>query len=352
MTKFLRWGILGCGLISHDFVRAMRMCERPNKVAAVATANSLERAQEFANKLKLDDVIAYGSYEELLKDQNVDIVYIGILNEAHCEWVCNVAAAKKHILCEKPFAGTVEEVKRMIEAQKQHDVFMMEAFWTRFFPAQGVLQDVLKSKEFGEVKSIVASYGTSTLPDNRTDLEISECPLNDIGSYLVQFALMCANDQRPTKVHIEGAKNKEGSDISGNITLEFEDGKIKAYLVYTIEANTTNNACISFENGICEFPEFFNAPQRIMKIKGKLKPAHGNAEMFEFPFKDNLDEYNFSNSSGLRYEADHCYDLIQKGCRQSEIMPLETTLRVTEVVVELRKQMGVTFPADKAVKGS
>lgn len=350
MLSRLRWGILGCGLISHDFVRAMRMCEKPNKVVAVATADSQQRAQEFAKKLQLDDIKAYGNYDELLKDQDVDIVYIGVLNEAHCEWVCKAAAAKKHILCEKPFAGTVEEVHRMMEAQKKNDVFIMEAFWTRCFPAYRILRDVIQSKEFGAVKAIVASYGTATLPDNRTDLSLSECPLNDIGSYLVCFALLCANDQRPTKMHIQGAKNDQGSDKSGNITLEFENGQIKAYLIYTIETNTTNNACVSFEKGICEFPEFFNAPQRIMKIKGKLKPSHDGAELFEFPFNDNLDDYNFTSSSGLRYEADHCFDMLSQGRRQSDLMSLEATLRVVEVVVELRKQMGVTFPADKAVK--
>lgn len=347
MSSALRWGILGCGLISHDFVRAMRLCAKPNKVTAVATADSLERAQKFAKELELKEVKAYGNYDELLADKEVDIVYIGVLNSAHCEWVCKTADAKKHILCEKPFAATVEEVHKMIEAQKRNDIFMMEAFWTRFFPAQKVLQDLLKSKEFGEVKSIVASYGTCTLPDNRTDLEISECPLNDLGSYLVQLALMCAGDQRPSKATIVGAKNKEGSDISGNITLEFNEGSIKAYLIYTIETNTTNNACISFEKGMCEFPEFFNAPTRVIKIDGKLKPAHGGAQTIEFPFQDNLNDYNFSSSSGLRYEADHCYEKINEGAKQSEIMPLETSLKVVEVVCELRKQMGVTFPADK-----
>jgi predicted dehydrogenase len=67
------------------------------------------------------------------------------------------------VLCEKPLAGTVEEVHKIMEAQKKHDVFVMEAFWTRFFPAYDVLRKVFKSKKFGEVKSVLASYGTCTL---------------------------------------------------------------------------------------------------------------------------------------------------------------------------------------------
>uniref|UniRef100_A0A915DD04 Trans-1,2-dihydrobenzene-1,2-diol dehydrogenase n=1 Tax=Ditylenchus dipsaci TaxID=166011 RepID=A0A915DD04_9BILA len=317
----------------------MRMCAKPNKVVAVATANDLKKAQEFAKETKLEDAKTYGSYEELLTD-----------SDAHCEWVCNAAKHNKHILCEKPLAGTAEEVKRMMEVQKSTGVLIMEAFWTRFFPAYKVLRDVLKSKEFGEVKAVTASYGTCTLPDNRTETQIDECPLNDIGSYLIQFALMCANDQPPTKLHIEGAKNKEGVDTSGNITLEFENGRVKAYLVYTIEANTANNACVAFEKGLCEFPEFFNAPTRILKTQGKAKPGHSSSEVFEFPFEEDLEKYNFTSSSGLRYEADHCYDLLQQGSRQSDIMSLETSLRVVEVVAELRQQMGVKLSTDAEVK--
>ena len=88
--------------------------------------------------------------------------------------------------------------------------------------------------------------------DNRTEPELAECPLNDIGSYCVQFAMFCFGGERPSRVHIEGFKNEEGSvDLGGNITLEFPSGG-KAYLIYTCVSHNTNGAFVSFDNGVAQ----------------------------------------------------------------------------------------------------
>ena len=149
----LRWGIIGCGRISHDFAQAMHKCRNPNRVVAVA-ASSMDRALDFRKDLGLD-AIAYGSYEELLADPQIDAVYIGVLNNTHSKWTLAALEAGKHVLCEKPMAGTVHEIKAMAEKAREKKKFLMEAFWSRFFPVYGELKKLIDSEKLGDRKSVV-----------------------------------------------------------------------------------------------------------------------------------------------------------------------------------------------------
>jgi dihydrodiol dehydrogenase / D-xylose 1-dehydrogenase (NADP) len=362
--QYLRWGILGCGKISHDFVLAMRMCEHANVVRAVATADSLERAREFLESLRgegerFDEAtVAYGSYEELLNDVNIDAVYIGILNKAHCEWVVNAIEHGKHVLCEKPMTACAAEVQLIIEKARQHGVFVMEAFWSRFFPIWAEIRKAINGGEMGQLRMICANFGTTELSDNRMRTDIAECPFIDIGVYLVMFAMFCVNDIPPSSINVTCAREAPtGCDSSGNITLEFNGGVQKAYLMYSVEANTPISAFVSFENGtILEIPEWFNCPTRMRRMittgVGASAENRTTKEWFEFPLYDvekgdKPERYNFNNGSGLRYETDHVYECIKNGHKESPVMSLQSSYRIAQVCEQIRKMMGVEFPVDK-----
>lgn len=349
MSKPLRWGIISCGTISHDFSHAMRHCKNPNRITAVATANSLERAQEFVQKLGLgSDTKAFGSYEELLNWPEVDIVYIGVQNQGHCEWVRKAAEKKKHILCEKPLGATAAEVQAMAKCAKENGVFLMEACWSRFFPVYRTLKEGLDSKEFGELKVITAHFGNSCLAENRFRPDMGATPLNDIGIYALQFALFCVGDEAPTAIHAVGAKDpKTGCDTSANITLEFNGGAQKAYLVYSSEANMPNSGSACCEKGIYELPRFFWSPTRLIKITEPQQAGSAQQEeTIDFPLTDNKDDYNIPNDTGLFYEADYVYQYIQEGREESPIHPLQTSLRLQEILHEIRRQLGVKYAQD------
>ncbi|KAI1703056.1 oxidoreductase family, NAD-binding rossmann fold domain-containing protein [Ditylenchus destructor] len=347
MPNELRWGILSAGKISHDFARAMRKCENPNVIRAVS-ATSFDRAQELVKHLGLENVQVYGSYDDMLNDPDVDVVYIGVQNQAHCEWVCKAAEKGKHILCEKPIAVNAGELQSMVKKAKENNVFLMEATWSRFFPVYRKLREALDKKEFGELKVITAHFGNSTLADNRHMPERGATPLNDIGIYTLQFALFCCDDQMPTSIKVHGSVDKEdGRDKGGNITLEFNNGMQKAYLVFSSEAWLTNSACVSFENGLYEIPDWFWCPTRMIKISGKPSAGKKQSEEFNFPLKDNPEDFNFDNGSGMHYEADHVYECIKAGRLESQVMPLQTSLRLQEVLQELRNQMGVSYRQDE-----
>ena len=142
----LRWGIVGCGQISHDFAQAMRKCVNKNKIVAVAARNS-DRAESFKKELNLDQSVkVYGSYEDLFNDQDVDVVYIGTVNHEHAATTLKALDFGKNVLCEKPIAPNVKDAKPLFEKAREKNLFLMEATWTRVFAVFKEVTKIIKEK--------------------------------------------------------------------------------------------------------------------------------------------------------------------------------------------------------------
>ena len=125
----IRWGICSAGKVSHDFLVGLKtLPETSHQVLAVA-ARSLDSAQSFASKHSIPR--AYGSYEELAKDQELDVIYIGTINPSHFSCARMMIEAGKSVLCEKPFTMNAAETKELIGLAREKNVFLMEAMWTR-----------------------------------------------------------------------------------------------------------------------------------------------------------------------------------------------------------------------------
>lgn len=133
----LRWGILGCGRVSHDFCQALKHVPTAT-VVACAAARDGNRAQEFADKHGIAKAYGGGGgggYDEMLLDSDIDIIYVGNVHAFRRTDVAKCIEAGKHVLVEKPFACTAEDAKYLIDLAKEKNVFIMEGMWTRFFPA-------------------------------------------------------------------------------------------------------------------------------------------------------------------------------------------------------------------------
>lgn len=156
----LKWGFIGCGRVSHDFVQALKHLPTAS-VIACSTRDDVGRAQEFATKHNIPK--AYGSYEELLADPEVDIVYVGNVHAFRRSIVEQCILANKHTLVEKPFACTYEDAQYLISLARERNLFMLEGMWTRFFPAveqarQLVLGKSDESGILGEVVNVVSDF--------------------------------------------------------------------------------------------------------------------------------------------------------------------------------------------------
>ncbi|CAD5221617.1 unnamed protein product [Bursaphelenchus okinawaensis] len=338
----LRWGLIGCGKISHDFGKALDKAEHPHEIVACA-ASSLDRAQKFV-KEHFPNAKAYGSYEELFNDPLVDVVYIGTHNEAHCPWVVKAIEAGKHVVCEKPFGTCAGEVRATIEKTKGRKTFLMEAFWSRFFPSWRYIRNIVDKKEWGEPRVVQANFGYPH-EDELRSLERAEGPLTMYGLYVVMMAHYVYK-RKPEKVSVIGATDKKfGCDEWATIALEYGDDK-RAVLYYDSRTWLPQNAFVSFDKGHIQIPQYFWCPEKIVRWEGKT--WYDNEEHrreIEFPLNDNR-FFNYNHSSGLRYEADHAYEQIQKGHTESEFHPLSDTLEIVETLDEIRRQLGVHYPHD------
>ncbi len=130
MNKIYNWAILGCGKIARKFAGDLQLL--PNARLYAAASRSIENAESFAAEFGFEK--AYGSYDEMVNDPKVDVVYIASPHSHHCEHAILCLNHKKAVLCEKAFAINSKEVKLMIQAASDNNTFLMEAFWTQFQP--------------------------------------------------------------------------------------------------------------------------------------------------------------------------------------------------------------------------
>jgi xylose dehydrogenase (NAD/NADP) len=191
--RTLRWGLLGTARITRSIIPALRAAAG-HELTAVAS-RSAEKAEAHAKQWSIPRAIA--SYEAMLADPDIDVVYIPLPNHLHAEWACKAAEAGKHVLCEKPIALTVDEVDRIAATASRHGVVVAEAFMYRHHPQTMMLKQLLGEGAIGELRYIRGSF-TFTLNrpgDVRFDLTYGGGSLWDVGCYPVSLARVLAGMQ-------------------------------------------------------------------------------------------------------------------------------------------------------------
>ena len=190
-TNQLAWGIISTGRIARTLAEALAK-SGSSKLVAVASRTA-EPAQRFAREFGVPR--AYGSYEELLADPDVQVVYVATPHPSHAEWAIRAARAKKHVLCEKPLAMNHAEVSAVVQAARDHDVFLMEAFMYRCHPQTREVAALVRSGTLGRIKGIQASFGIDgEFPADGRMLanELGGGGILDLGCYPVSMARLIA----------------------------------------------------------------------------------------------------------------------------------------------------------------
>jgi predicted dehydrogenase len=193
MTATLRWGVLGTGRITRALITALRASPRNEVVAAASRTPA--RAEQFAREWSLPR--AFGSYEAMLDDAGVDVVYNALPNHLHPEWTIAAARRGKHVLCEKPLALTAEHVDHMAEAARTGGVVVAEAFMYRHHPQTLKVQELVDAGAVGALRLVRGSFSfTLTRPEDvRLRPECGGGSLWDVGCYPVSYARLLAGEE-------------------------------------------------------------------------------------------------------------------------------------------------------------
>ena len=308
----VKWGFLGAGWIAN---RAMG--------PAVQAANNAElfgvASREAARSAKLEPQNVYESYQKLLDDQQIEVVYISLANHQHLEWVTRSLEAGKHVLCEKPLGLNALEVQKMIECSKRCNRLLVEAVWTRWHPRFKRLAEIVASGEIGELLNIESQFTfRSKMTDNyRLDPAFGGGALLDIGCYQANMWVALTN----------GVKNLRINSVERKI------GPTK------IDLTTEVNATIDGKTNVHLLSSFDLAEQQKLKITGSFGSVATEAgESFS----------SWREPSSLRVndrvedfaEVDAFVQMIQEVGKKITsnsgwVMPLADSLRVAQILDQI-----------------
>jgi dihydrodiol dehydrogenase / D-xylose 1-dehydrogenase (NADP) len=329
-----RWGVISAGQISNDWVAAVSTLPKEEHVVIAVAARNVESATAFAKEHDIPKV--HKSYEDLYKDPEVEVVYIGTLHTEHLRLVKQALDHGKHVLCEKPLAMNVKETKEIVDYARQKKLFFMEAIWSRFFPAYQRLKEELAKGTIGEVYSVVATMGIQFPEDNwRRDKKNGGGTTLDMGTYTTQFASLVFKGLKPVKIIAGGHLNSSGADDSASTTIIYPNGKTATLLTHG-GVNLPNDALAVGTKGTLKLRDPFWCATTLETPEGVLE--------FELPKTDK--RMNFWNCTGLSYQVKEVRRCLLEGLTESPEITLDETLFLAELRESIRKQIGVEYPQD------
>ena len=325
----VRWGVLAPGGIAGAFVEALRRHTRQHVVAV--GSRSADRAAAFAAAHGIER--SFGSYEQLVADPDVDVVYVASPHSEHRSQALLAIAAGKHVLIEKAFARNAAEAVEVVQAARSGGVLAMEAMWTRLLPQTDVLRTLLDDGVLGETVTVLADHGQSFAPDPAGRLfnpVLAGGALLDLGVYPLSFASFVLG--RPDAVVATGRLTDTGVD--GQVGITLGKGRAQACLNTTLWARTPTTASISGTTAGVELSGPFYAPASMT-----LTSTDEGRRLLRPPDA-------IVGHEALSYEAAHVATLIATGATESPLMPLQETVGLLQTIDEIRRQIGVSFPGE------
>jgi len=344
------WGIIGCGLISTDFAKALQKSPRCNIVACAA--RKIEKAQQFADAFDIPRVHAVSSYDALCSNPDVDVVYVGTIHPMHCKSVVTALQNKKHVLCEKPMGMNLRETEEMVAAARENQVFLMEAMWTRFFPAYRRARELVTSGAIGDVVHYYGDFGVKMPGPNEFrgarlwDNALGGGALLDIGCYAVNPLSWVFGPKLPRKMTVDGVLDSEhGVDSTVAVTIMYGDRQY-AQLSCTFLANSARERTISGTKGRVRIENEAHAPTRVTWWKDT--ESGGESQSFEYPLPGKY-ATNFPRGEGMLYQLEAVVQCLDEGRLESPEYSWNEMLSTVRIMDEIRKQIGLKYPADSLV---
>ena len=324
-----RIGIIGAGWIARKMCRAIAPFT-DMEIYAIAS-RTLEKAEAFAAEHNISN--AYGSYEEMVCDPAVDLVYIATPHSHHYDHAMLALEHGKPVLVEKAFTANARQAEKLIETARSKGVFITEAIWTRYMPLSHKIKEIMESGIIGEPRILTATL--CYMMENKERIvrgDLCGGALLDLGVYTLNFARMYFGTdivKTVTNCHL----GPSGMDMHESISLSFADGKM---------ANLQSGAlCLNDRQGIISGTEGYI---RVDNINcPEVVEVYRNYELVQRYTKDD-DMVN-----GYEYQVIECRRCIEEKLLESPMMPHEETISIMKQMDDLRKEWGVRYPYDDQV---
>lgn len=327
----VKWGIFAASNIAGRFVPDLKTVEGV-EVAAVASRD-IERATRFAEKHGIGKT--YGSYLELVKDPNVQAVYISTLQTSHFENAKLAIEHGKAVLIEKPFTVNAKQAEQLVALARAKKVFLMEAMWTRTYPLLHEIKQIIERGDIGDVTLLHCHLAPIGLPNGfRTfQMELAGGALLECGLYPVNFAHYLLG--KPKAMHVNAHLTPAGVDDALSMVFEYPNratATLSTSVIEGVSSGLPSAAYISGTKGWISVPQDIFAPKeyRLYRV-GQPGPVIKTLTAI---------------GSGYAYEAAEASRAIAAGELESPMMPLDTSLELMRLMDEIRQRAGVRYAED------
>ena len=322
----MKIGILGAGSIASKM--AETFSKMKNAEIYAVSWRSISKEENFAKKYKIKK--AFGSYEEMIKDENVELIYIATPHSHHFEHAKLCLENKKPVLCEKSFTMNSAQAKELVELSKKQNTYLAEAIWTRYMPSRKLIDDVISSGIIGKINVLTANLSYNIKSKERLiKPELAGGALLDVGVYGLNFTFMHFGTEIQ-KIDTSVKMTETGVDETDSVTIHFKDGK-SAFITAGINSRSDRKGIFWGENGYI-IVENINNPNLIKVFNSNDKLI----KKIKIP----------RQITGYEYEVAEAIEQIQQNKTESISMPLSETLFVMEIMDSLRKQWGLIYPQE------
>ena len=322
----MKWGILATGNIATKFVKTISAMAAEGESVVAVGSRSLEKAKDFVKTHGISK--AYGSYEELLADSEVEAVYIATPNNLHEENARACLLAGKHVLCEKPFTTNAGAAEALYQLAEERGLFLMEGFWIRFLPLYEKLLELIRSEEFGKLRHARCDYGfiaQGARRERKFKSELGGGALLDIGIYTLGFLNMVMG-AAPDSFTSEVRFNEFGTDEFSAIQLRYS-GRRTAHAVQSIGLQIERRAALYFDTATIYLPDFQGA------YTMTVCPNGGEPYITECP----------PDVNGFEYEIREVTRCVSAGKPHSDTYTPENNIAVLRLLDDIRRSWGMRF---------
>ena len=322
--KKLKWGILGPGSIARDFAQALNRVN--GEVYAVASRNK-ERAEKFARENNVKK--AYGSYDEIIKDKDIDVVYIATPHSNHYEYIIKSLNNNKHVLCEKAITVNERELEEALKIARENNLVLEEAMTLFHMPLYKKVIKKINKEDLGKVNMVQVSFGSFKEYDENNrffNLDLAGGALLDIGTYALSFARYFLSSM-PEEILSTVKKAKTGVDEESGIILKTKEDEI-ATISLAFRSKMPKRGIVSCDNGFITIDNFPRAN------KATINYLDGKVEVIECGEEE----------KALDYEVIFMEEKINEN---KESNSLDLTYDVTKIMNKVRKDWGILYPFEK-----